>query len=64
MKLRKCFVLPVKVMTLENKYFFPYCTDFESFLKFPRNGPKCKELRREMIKVVFWGGNKKENSLG
>lgn len=26
MKLRTCFVLPVKVMILENKYF-PYCTD-------------------------------------
>lgn len=39
MKLRKCFVLPVKVMTLENKYFFPPL-DFESFLKFLKNWAK------------------------
>lgn len=42
MKSRTCFVLPVKVMILENKYFFPYSTDFESFLKFPKVGQRGK----------------------
>lgn len=45
MKLRKCFVLPVKVITLENKYFVPYYTDFESFLKFLRSGPMVRIMK-------------------
>lgn len=37
MKLRTCFVLPVKVRILENKYFFPTVFSCELFLKAPRS---------------------------
>lgn len=58
MKLRTCFVLPVKVMILENKYF-PYCTDSwiisektQEVMILKGNGERCLYRKVKLRKKV------------